>query len=246
MHCKNSLLATVAISAALLAPFAQAATITTLAGTSPTVAGTGLNGAYWNTNSSMSNNAAADLASSASPTATFLAKVVDYGNGGSVLDTTLLSAFLGSNAANLSAAGGNTIDTSIFRFAGFINVTQAMDTTAGNNTIDVNFRVGSDDGMRLRIGGVDVTAYDAPRGYGYSAATASFAGAGLYAVDLLFWENGGYTGVDLQWQTGSSTAFQDVATSSLYSALPASKVPEPATLALVGLGFLAARRVRRC
>lgn len=245
MRCKNTLLAAVAIAASLLAPLAQASTITTLAGTSPTVAGNGLNGAYWNTSGSMSNNAAADAASVTSATATFLAKLVDYGNGSSVPDSTPLSSFLGNNAANLSGASTNTLDTSVYRFTGFLNITQAMDTQAGNGTIDVNFRVGSDDGMRLRIGGVDVATFDAPRAYAYSNGTASFASAGLYAVDLLFWENYGNTGVDLQWQTGSSSAFQDVSTASLYTAVPAGHVPEPATLALVGLGFLAARSARR-
>lgn len=252
---KKFLLSAALCAAALVAAPAGAANISaaSLAGASPALAGTGLNGAFWNTASSMANNAAADAVTKKAATATFLATTVDYTNtrtvnGTSVPDTTTLANFLGNNAKNLSGAGNSTLDTSVYLFSGYINITQAMDGTPGNGSIDISFRVGSDDGMRLNIGGSTVTAYDAPRAYGYSTGTASFAGAGLYPIALLFWENGGNTGVDLAWQVAGNSAYQDVSTSNLYVSVPAAgHVSEPASLFLAGLGLMAAvgQRKRR-
>lgn len=249
--------ATVLTATALLAAPAGAATIaaSSLVAPSPSIAGTGLNGTFWNTNSSMSNNAAADLVTLKTPTATFLATTVDYTSthtvsGSSVGDGTTLANFLGKNASYLSGAGNTTLDTSVYLFSGYLNVTAALDTTAGNSTIDIAFRVGSDDGMRLNIGGTTVTAYDAPRAYGYSSGSASFATAGLYPIALLFWENYGNTGVDLAWKVSGNTAWQDVQTADLYTSVPAvmpsaGHVPEPDSLALICLGAVAAVGGRR-
>ncbi|MDD5298847.1 MAG: PEP-CTERM sorting domain-containing protein [Rhodocyclaceae bacterium] len=243
MH--KSLFTAACCAAVLMAGPASAVTISesSLAAGSPAITGTGLNGAYWNTNTSMANNAAADNVTKGNSSATFLATTVDYTNthtvtGTSVPDTNTLASFLGTNASGLSGANNNTLDTSVYLFTGWINVTTGMDTVPGGN-IDVNFRVGSDDGMRLNIGGATVTQYDAPRPYGYSTGTASFTQAGLYPVSLLFWENGGNTGVDLAWQVGASTTWQDIPTADLYASVPTGHVPEPGSAALIGLGMLA-------
>ena len=247
MHPKNTLLAAVAIAASLVSPLSMAGTITSLAGSSPVIAGTGLNGAYYDTNVG-SNSAADSVFSSSIATGMFRATTINYGAGTSVPDTgtnVSVATYLGSNASNLVGNFSSTLETALYHFTGFINITSAMDITPGG-TIDVKFRVGSDDGMRLNIGGTTVAEANYARAYGTTDGTASFQSAGLYAIDLVYWENYGNTGVDLQWQTGSSGTFQDVATASLYTAVPASsKVPEPATLALVGLGLLAASRARR-
>jgi hypothetical protein len=241
---------------------------------SPAIAGTGLSGAYWNTNTSMASNAAADAVTLKKPTATFLATTVDYTSthtlsGTRVPDTETLASFLGANASGLSGAGRNTLDTSVYLFSGYLNVTSAMDNTPGTGTIDMTFQVGSDDGMRLAIGGTTVTAFDAPRPYAYSSGSASFAAAGLYPIALLFWENYGNTGVDLAWKVAGNSDWQDVPTADLYASVPAFRpsflpdsmaadtavpvvadmpadlaadghVPEPGSLALIGLGALAA------
>ncbi len=249
---KKFLLSTVLCCSALSAA-AATIPVSTLAGASPSVAGTGLNGTFWNTSSSMANNAAADAVTQKAATATFLATTVDYTNtrtvnGTSVPDTTTLANFLGGNAKNLSGAGNTTLDTSVYLFSGFLNVTQALDTTPATGSLDISFRVGSDDGMSLTIGGATVAAYDAPRAYGYSTGTASFARAGLYPIALLFWENGGYTGVDMAWQVAGNSAHQDVSTANLYVSVPAAgHVSEPTSLFLAGLGLLATvgRRTRR-
>ncbi len=211
---------------------------------SPATAGTGLNGAYYDTN--VTSNAAADsVFAGSAATGTFLAKTINYGGGGSVGDGMSVASFLGSNASNLVGTFTSNLETSLYHFTGYINITSAMDLTPGG-TIDINFAVGSDDGMRLKIGGVTVAEYDSARSFSFSSGVASFSAAGLYAIDLVYWENFGNTGVDFLWQTGlTGGSYQDVATSALYTALPtSSNVPEPATLALVGLGVagLLARR----
>lgn len=214
----------------------------------PATAGSGLKADYYNTNAGLSNNAAADAAMLTTPiAASFVSTQPKYtsAGGSSVGDGMSLSTFLGSDGSHLGSAAGNTLDTSIFHFTGYILITQAMDNTPGDGTIDVKFRAYSDDGMRLKIGGVSIAAYDAPRAWGNTDGGASFSKAGLYAIDYLYWENYGNTGTDLQWQIGANGAFQTVASADLYTTLPvlasaadSAKVPEPGSFALLALGML--------
>jgi hypothetical protein len=183
--------------------------------------------------------------------------LLDYpvGSTDSIADTTTLSAFLGANATNLSGSGGNTLDSSLFLFKGLINIQSGFDVTAGNSTIDVNFAVGSDDGMRLRIGGVTVAQYDGARSFGFTSGTANFVAAGYYPVEIIFWENAGNTGIE--WyssisggpNSGAPTGTVGIVPTSVLLDPPAA-VPEPGTLLLLGSGFvglsgLAWRRNRR-
>lgn len=239
---------------------AHAATVTSsaLAAAVPTAAGDGLNAAYYNTSGGLSDNTAADsYINSHAATAAFHSSQPRYNSdtahglsNNSVVDSTTLGTFLGGDALTLPTAyRGYSLDTSIFRYTGYIKITPDMDTQAGNGTIDVKFRGWSDDGMRLKIGGVTIDAYNAPRAYGYSDGVASFSQAGLYAIDFLYWENYGNTGVNLQWQTGSANSYQTVGSSYLYSALPVavadSQVSEPGGLALTALGLLGLTRIHR-
>ena len=64
----------------------------------------------------------------------------------------------------------------------------------------------------------------------------TFGGAGMYSVDLVYFENGGVTGVEWSSSIGGGI----VPTSVLFTS-----VPEPGALALVGLALLAASGTRR-
>jgi len=92
------------------------------------------------------------------------------------------------------------------------------------------FSVGSDDGFRLTIGGVEI-ATAGNRGFATTSATRDL-GAGLSAFELIFYENGGSTGVNF----------------SINGALAApAAIPLPASLPLMllGLGALGAAMRRR-
>lgn len=61
------------------------------------------------------------------------------------------------------------------------------------------FRLGSDDGSRLLIDGVQVINYDGLHSYGTRTGTATLS-AGEHDIEVLFFENTGNHGLTLAWQ----------------------------------------------
>ncbi len=156
------------------AAIAQAVVISESArvGPVPSLAGTGLNGSFWDTLEpgwhgvgwDPQSIAAADAFVASLPkTATFSATYLDYPNGTKATTSNpepSLSVFLGSDGVTLSGGGSTSIEwSSTYLFQGYIKITSDLDVTPGG-TIDVNFGLGSDDGSRLKIGGVQVAARD--------------------------------------------------------------------------------------
>lgn len=182
-------------------------------------------GEFFNTSSGVSSLAAADAAiAGQTADATFESTVIDYPNGSlnSISDNTTLSAFLGVDAGSLVGDGSVDLTNSIFRWTGYV------DLAAGSHTLTV----GSDDGFRLTVGG-NTILQNTPRGFAETSGTFNFAG-GVTAVELLFYENSGYTGVEFSIDGALASA--------------ATPVPLPATaaLSLAGLGALTAvRRARK-
>jgi hypothetical protein len=86
-------------------------------------------------------------------------------------------------------------DTFVVRWTGFL---RAPEDGA------YRFTVGSDDGARLLIDGAAVIDHPRLRSYGESAGRADLA-AGVHAVELAFYENGGYASCRLWWSGPSWT-----------------------------------------
>jgi hypothetical protein len=145
-------------------------------------------------------DADAFVASNQPPGAVFISTLIDYpsGSANTVDDSTLLNSFLGDDSNSLSVPGENALNGSIFVFKGFIAISNEMDsdTTDDEDDIDVAFSVGSDDGFRLRIGGVIITEHLGERGFGFSHGEASFQAEGLYEVELVYYEDENVTGVE--------------------------------------------------
>lgn len=175
-------------------------------------------GEFWDANVSLNNLSQAQAVIAAGPaTATFQSSAIDYPNGstGSISDNISLSAFLGADAATLSGAGTTNLYQSVFRFTGSLLLAPGQQT----------FGIGSDDGFNLIIGGTQIGG-SGNRGFTYSNIVAD-AGEGLTDFELIFWENGGATGIEFKIDNSLAVA-------------PVAPVPLPAglPLALLGLGAL--------
>jgi hypothetical protein len=167
------------------------------------------------------------------PNATFISTGVGYPSnnpGGTVSDSTSLSTYLGPDAATLSnpSVGSNTLDQSIYHYTGYIDITTANLTTT--------FFLGSDDGSRLSLNGIQVIDNDGDHGYTTQSQIVDFTAPGLYSVDLISFEDGGVTGVLWSSSIGApSGGSVEIPESILYQ----SAVPEPSSLTLTGMATAA-------
>jgi hypothetical protein len=207
----------------------------------PATPGDGLNGRYWQLPpDTMGGDAVpADalvsvggpIMSSTPPTATFISTGLNYTGD----DLTPIGTWLAADAASL--VGGdpatNNLDDGLFSFNGYLAVPAA-------GTMD--FRISSDDGSILNIGGVTVVSNDGGHGTPGNApnGSATFTAAGLYPMEVTYFNGdwtdaaGAHGGASIAWRAGTTDASPLVSKDVLYT------VPEPASMALVGLGSLAA------
>jgi hypothetical protein len=208
-------------------------------GAVPASPGDGLNGRYWQLApktigedpNALKLNGFPIIASTA-PTATFTSTALNYTGD----DLTPIGTWLGSDAGSL--VGGNpavnNMDDGLLSFTGYLAV-EAPATW--------DFYMPSDDGSILDIGGVRVIDNDGSHGSPGPAPNgqAKFTAAGLYPVEITYY-NGDWTdpndpnahgGANIAWRLGTADADPLVSTAILYT------VPEPAALALAGLGSLA-------
>lgn len=215
----------------------------------PSTGGTGLSGSYYDFSASSpitSLSQASQLITAAgAATATFTTNAVCFPDcaGTSTGDGNPLSTLLNGNVSNFSYTVPGTTVTSLDHGAmvltGYIAVTHPGTYT---------YYLGSDDGSQLLIAGQSVVSYDPPRAFGISTGTATFAAAGLYAINILYYENTGVTALDLYVQdnsTGqciigrSANCAPGTATTSLfYNSIPAA-APEPTSLWILAAGLLA-------
>jgi hypothetical protein len=216
---------------------AQTPTFTMPDAALPAAAGTGLSGRIW---SSALIEPVDDLTlareylvANPTPDATFLATTIDYPNGavGSTSTDELIAAALGVDAASLSdpTVGERPILNTILRMQGFLRV-----NAPGTQTIGV----GSDDGSELLIQGVPVITNDGLHSFpGAGPVDVEFTAAGLYAVEVLFFESQSSAwGLELYFDAPESET--SIPTELLYP------VPEPGLGAFAWAGCLALVRVR--
>ncbi len=180
-------------------------------------------GEFWDVTGPVGSIAAAEAAIAAgAPDATFRSTAIDYPNGTFdftapefISSMTTLATFLGVDGPSVVGAADATIEGSVFRFTGF------LDLVAGPQT----FTVGSDDGYRLRIDGALISEQDAPRGFAPTEVIVD-AGQGLTPFELIFYEDFGESSVLFTVDAGLVTGVA---------------VPLPASLVLLlsGLGALA-------
>lgn len=209
--------------------------------------GPGLTGSFYDRNEPpevINSLAFADnVIATTSPNASFISSRVDYPNGAQDINFLgTLGALLGIDAATLNPSSFAGVNASPFvmRLRGFINIDNSFDTQAGNSTIDVVFGLASDDGSRVRIGGVDVLALDGI-GVFFPGITqvANFEAPGLYPLDIVWFDHFG--GIGIEWTSsipggpnsgGLPGTLGIVPTSVLFT----SAVPEPSSVVLLSIG----------
>ena len=243
---KNQLLALAGFGLLASGPSALAITFSTPAAPLLGVAGNGLTGNYYgqvaNNNLIFTTGCAMDYISENKPVATFSASGINYPGG--IFDTAwddevTLGAFLGKDAATLSnkKVADNKLTGQLFDFAGYVSV-----KTAGTYT----FSLASDDGSRLLIGGKTIVNNDTSQSFTSRSAQVTFTEAGLYPLEVAYFENYGVTGIRLSSNLGGSAA--PVSSGLLYGAgqITPSAVPEPGSVALlIGIGTLGCGLLRK-
>lgn len=189
---------------------------------------TGLAGTYYRVASGSTNFTIADTLAAlgkASVTGTFKSTAINYAGG----DGSSITSFLGSDGASYigrPAAAGDLSDA-IIDLSGYLYV-------AGPSTI--SFALSHDDSAQLKIANQTIVSANC---CGTDVTSVTFGGSGYYAVDLIY-SNTMYNG-----GTGGASFSLTENGSVLTAANLAQSVPEPASLALVGIALAGLAAVRR-
>jgi hypothetical protein len=220
----------------------------------PMAPGTGLLGNYYKLNTTFVTSMAQAtqfIAASGGPIATFTTTTVCFPNCNlsTVTDSvTSLAALLNGNATNLmytvpASQIPTTTDHSAMTLTGYIAIAQAG---------TYNFNLAADDGAQLTIGNQIIIAGGAMHSFEIDSGTAVFGAAGLYAINIQYFENNGYTGLEFWGSNGSGTCIvgraancNGTAATSLFYSTASTSAPEPGTLTMFCTGLAAFAWFRR-
>jgi hypothetical protein len=190
--------------------------------------------------------------------ARFRSPTIDYPQGEDVtIFLPTVGEYLGDDNNSLRPASTAGLDASpsVWRYRGSINIESSFDTIPDNDTIDVSFGIGSDDGSRLRIGGKNILSLD---GIGVffpgESGLARFRAEGVYPLEIVHYDHFGGIGIEFSSSIigGRDNAGPDGTVGIVPGDVLLSAVPIPAGLplmvtavaGLMGLGLARARSVR--
>ncbi len=173
----------------------------------------------YETNSGLSNIAQAQsvIDNAAAADTTFNSDTILFSDTQSHRNQYGASAFPGSHKTTFVLTASGTIDTSLYSALKFRH----------------------DDGIDVSLGGNSLYTYNGNTAL-KSSGWRSFADTGVESFDLLFWENAGAGSIFVHGLLRNGQT-QEVANFSTVA------VPEPTTVAILGLGLLAlvSRRVKK-
>ncbi len=168
-----------------------ALSVTTASG--PVAGGSGLKGEFF-TQFGYGVNASRSAISGQNAAFAFTATSIDYPNGSATTSTANWAAWLGGDG---SGAPAESIQTSVLRLSGFIQIKPEFDIQSGNSTIDVDFAVSSQGYMALTVNNAQVLINEENWAFGTRSTRVSFPAAGYYSIELLHSTGYDASGVEL-------------------------------------------------
>ncbi|MBN2063809.1 MAG: hypothetical protein JW745_03325, partial [Sedimentisphaerales bacterium] len=136
------------------------------------------------------------------PSGTTLSPFVDFPRPGNTINVgQSFNTFFQSTTTTPDQLAGVAARNFILKITTLLKVTSDLDRNVSTPAIDMQLRVGSDDGFYL-IAGSTFIGSAGDRGFGWSSYNLEFESEGLYPITLLYAANSvGYSGLEFNWIT---------------------------------------------